>query len=220
MSRRTRGHRTGVPFLPREDIEAKAVLVLAEYGEQHGEVAAPPIPIDDIIELHLGLIFELKDMRRLFSFADVHGALWMNERLVGVDKSLDPKLFPAKLGRFRFTLAHETGHWQLHKKYYRKDPAQGALFGEPGKPTYICRSSEAKKPVEWQADFFAANLLMPRQMVVSAWEAWRGVPEPVALPDICNTAVAKANGCTDDEMMESFAEPLAERFRVSDGKAV
>jgi hypothetical protein len=142
---------------------------------------------------HLGLTFELKDMRQLFSFADVHGALWMDEALVGVDQSLDPKVFPAKLGRFRFTLAHEAAHWGLHKKYYQKDPAQGALFGESGKATYICRSSQARKPVEWQADFFAANLLMPRRMMVSEWEGWRGEPKPVALPDICDPAVAKAD---------------------------
>jgi hypothetical protein len=160
MSRRIGGDREDVPYLPREDIEAEATLVLAEFGQAHGQVAEPPIPVDDIVELHLGLTFELKDMRQLFSLADVRGALWMDEALVGVDQSLDPKVFPAKLGCFRFTLAHEAGHWRLHKKYYRKDPAQGALFGEPGKPTYICRSSQTRKPVEWQADFFAANLLM------------------------------------------------------------
>jgi hypothetical protein len=212
--RRIGGNRQDVPYMSREDIEAEAALVLAEFGQTH-DVAAPPIPVDDIVELHLGLTFELKDMHQLFGVGDVHGALWMDEALVGVDQSLDPKLFPAKLGRFRFTLAHEAGHWRLHKKYYMKDPSQAALFGELGKPAYICRSSEARKPVEWQADFFAANLLMPRPMMVSAWEGWRGDPKPVALPDICDPAVAKANGCGDDEVMEAFAEPLAQKFQVS-----
>lgn len=211
--KRIGGQHQDVPYLSREDIESEAALVLAEFGQAH-DVGAP-IPVDDIVELHLGLTFELKDMQQLFGVGDVHGALWMNEALVGVDQSLDPKVFPAKLGRFRFTLAHEAGHWRLHKKYYRKDPAQGALFGEPGKPTYICRSSEARKPVEWQADFFAANLLMPRPMMLSAWEGWRGDGKPVALPDICDQATAKANGCGDDEVMEAFAEPLAQRFQVS-----
>jgi len=215
MSKRISGHRGDVPYLPREDIKAEAALVLTEFGQAHGQATLPPIPVDDIVELHLQLALEFKDMHQLFSLADVHGALWMDEALVGVDQSLDPKVFPAKLGRFRFTLAHEAGHWRLHKKYYRKDPAQGALFGEPGKPTYICRSSEARKPVEWQADFFAANLLMPRRMMVSASEGWRGDPKPMALPDICGPAVAKANGCGDDEVMEAFAEPLATKFQVS-----
>jgi len=29
-------------------------------------------------------------------------------------------------------------------------------------PTVICRSSQAKERVEWQADFFSFCLLMPR----------------------------------------------------------
>ncbi len=212
--KRTSSQRHDVPYLSREEIEAEAALVLAEFGQGH-DVTAPPIPVDDIVELHMGLTFEIKDMRQLFGVGDVHGALWMDEALVGVDQSLDPKLFPVKLGRFRFTLAHEAGHWRLHKKYYRKDPSQTALFGELGKPTYICRSSEHRKPVEWQADFFAANLLMPRPMMISAWDVWRGDGKPVALPDICDPATAKANGCGGNEVMEAFAEPLAQKFQVS-----
>jgi hypothetical protein len=200
--------------MPRQHIEAEAALLLAEYGQKHGEVAAPPIPVDDIIELYLGLTFELKDMRQIFKLADVHGAIWMDKKLVGVDQSLDPSVHPAKLGRFRFTLAHESGHWRLHRKYYLPDPAQGSLFGGLGKPAYVCRSSD-KKPVEKQADIFAANLLMPRPMVTAAWNAWRADPRPVALDDIRDPKVARENGCTDEEVMEFFCEPLATKFQVS-----
>jgi hypothetical protein len=52
-------------------------------------------------------------------------------------------------------------------------------------------------------------------MMVSEWKGWRGEPKPVALPDICDPAMAKANGCGDDEVMEAFAEPLAVKFQVS-----
>ena len=135
MSKRISGHRGDVPYLPREDIKAEAALVLTEFGQAHGQATLPPIPVDDIVELHLQLALEFKDMHQLFSLADVHGALWMDEALVGVDQSLDPKVFPAKLGRFRFTLAHEGGHWRLHRKYYMPDPSQGSLFGGLGKPT-------------------------------------------------------------------------------------
>jgi hypothetical protein len=33
--RRTDGHREDVPYLSREDIEAEAALVLAEFGQWH-----------------------------------------------------------------------------------------------------------------------------------------------------------------------------------------
>ena len=214
MKRSSSKPRPDVPFLSNQRIEDEAALLLAEYGEKRPPVTAPPIPIDDIIELHLELTFELKDLQKLFKLADVHGALWMNERLVGVDQSLDPSLYPQKLGRYRYTLGHETGHWRLHRPHYLKDHNQGTLLAGVGKPAYICRSSD-KGRVEWQADFFAANLLMPRKMVYAAWQAWRGDPDPVALDDFRSAAMARANGCTDEELMEDFCRPLAGKFKVS-----
>lgn len=217
MTRRIARPRTDVPYLTKKQIEAEAALLLAEYGQDHGEVTAPPVPIDEIIELHLRLTFELRDMRQLFKMADVHGALWINEKTVRVDKSLDPEVHPGKRGRYRFTLAHEGGHWRLHRKHYVEDPNQGALFaGNLGKPAYICRSSEAKKPVEWQADYFAANLLMPREMVRAAWQDWRGGLVPMDLGQLrCDDGATPAGESYDDALMERFCRPLAERFEVS-----
>jgi hypothetical protein len=214
MNRSSSKPRPAVPFLPEKRIEDEAALLLAEYAEKHGPVDVPPIPIDEIIELHLELAFELADLQQMFQHPDVHGALWVNERRVGVDQSLDPSLYPQKLGRFRYTLAHEGAHWRLHRPYYLKDPNQGLLVADAGKPAYICRSSD-KSPAEWQADFFAANLLMPRQMVYAEWLAWRGDVQPVALDDFRSAEVARANGCTDEEMMEDFCRPLALKFEVS-----
>ena len=87
-----------------------------------------------------------------------------------IDESLDPEENPSKEGRYRFTLAHEGGgHWRLHRHLFAKDPAQAALFGGPAAPSVICRSSQAKERVEWQADFYASCLLMPRKLVIAAW---------------------------------------------------
>jgi len=214
MRRSSSKPRPDVPFLSRQRIEDEAALLLAEYGEKHSWVAAPPIPIDEIIELYLELTFELRDLQAMSGHNDVHGALWVDERIVGVDQSLDPSLYPQKLGRYRFTLGHETGHWRLHRPHYLKDPNQRTLVAGTGKPAYICRSSD-KRPVEWQADYFAANLLMPRKMVHAAWQDWRGDLAPVALDDFRSAAVARANGCTDEELMEDFCRPLARQFEAS-----
>lgn len=185
MSRRITASGRDVPYLSERALEDEGLLLLAEYGREHAEITGPPVPIDDIIEIHLKLTFELKDLAGLFGHGDVHAALWINKKLVGVDQSLDPVVHPNMLGRFRFTLAHETGHWRLHRKYYFQDPNQKTLLTENDtKPAYICRSSEAKKPVEWQADFFAACLLMPRKMVCKAWETQHGNLNPIALADL------------------------------------
>lgn len=214
MSRRIAVARTDVPFLPKQHIEREADLVLAECAETIGAITAPPVPIDEIIELHLKLVVEFQHMRELFPYGDVHGALWMREQRVGVDASLDPALNPRKRGRYHFTLAHEAGHWRLHRKYYLEDIAQGRLFGDDlAKPAYVCRSSD-KRPVEWQADQFAANLLMPRKLVYAAWEAWRGNSNAVPLIELRSRSVG-ASGMPDEKMMEDFCRPLAEQFQVS-----
>lgn len=142
----TRGRSTIVlklPYLTDRHIEDEAALLLAEFGNKHGQVTAPPIPIDDIIELYLELTFEFKDMQALFGVGDVHGALWVNERRVGVDASLDPEQHPVKLGRYRFTLANEAGHWRLHRHLFQKRANQFSLLPEDAqRAEYVCRSTD------------------------------------------------------------------------------
>ena len=63
--------------------------------------------------------------------------------------------------------------------------SQPSLFSNlDQKPDYVCRSSEKKKPVEWQADQFAASLLMLCALVKEAWQDWHGSLEPIALDDL------------------------------------
>jgi len=42
-----------VPFLPERHIEQEAAVLVAEYGQAHGAVTEPPVPIDEMIELYL-----------------------------------------------------------------------------------------------------------------------------------------------------------------------
>lgn len=221
--------RGDIPYLPKTRIEHEAAALLRGYGAARQPVTAPPVPIDEIVEFHLGLVIAMKNMRELFPFADVHGALWMKERIVGVDVTLDPDVYPPKRGRYHYTLGHEAGHWWLHKAFYLEDPNQGALFGPGlGKPAYVCRSSEAKKPVEWQADYFSACLLMPRDLVLEAWNAARGALDPVVLDElhpkqqqILAHELVRRGGMVmnqeqiDAALLEHVSRPLAERFEVS-----
>ncbi|GIW56287.1 MAG: hypothetical protein KatS3mg082_2748 [Nitrospiraceae bacterium] len=218
-----------VPYLKKDVIEEEAALVLSEYGQQFGPITAPPIPIDDIVELHLRLTLEILDLRQIFGFGDVHGAIWFRSQRVGVDQSLDPARNPAKRGRYHFTLAHEAGHWRLHRHLYLRNVGQPSLLPEfDQRPDYVCRSSEKKKPVEWQADQFAANLLMPRELVKKAWQEWRGNLEPIALDDlqemrrqILTAEVLRRGGfkggdrASDDMVLEHCSRPLADKFQVS-----
>ena len=51
---------------------------------------APPVPIDRIVELHLKLTLEIKDLQLIFGFGDVHGAIWFRTKRVGIDQRLTP----------------------------------------------------------------------------------------------------------------------------------
>jgi hypothetical protein len=92
-------------FLTDQEFEDEAALLLAEYGNQHGQVTAPPVPIDDIVEGHLKLAIEYCDLRADYPEGDVLGCIWFNDKIIAIDQSLVPEEYPAMLGRYRFTLA-------------------------------------------------------------------------------------------------------------------
>ena len=102
-----------VPYLTASAIEADAQSLLDDFSGKFYQLTKPPIPVDEIAELHLQLILEFKDMKEIFPFADIYGAIWFDTSLIGIDTSLDPSINPLMLGRYRFTLPHEIGHWRL-----------------------------------------------------------------------------------------------------------
>jgi IrrE N-terminal-like domain len=199
-------------FMKEQEFEDEASLLLAEYGNKHGQVLGPPIPVDEMVELYLGLSLEFHDMQKLFGVDDVHGALWVNEKRVGIDHRLEPSTNPAMLGRYHFTLAHEAGHWRLHRQLFQRRANQHALFAENvPRPEYICRSSDTE-PIEYQANRFASCLLMPREMVKRSWHEWRDGMEPIYLPDL---RLERGTGGTDESVMEDAVRPMATKFQVS-----
>ena len=226
-----------VPYLADEEIERDAAALLAEYAHARGVTIEPPIPIEDIVEKHLKLGIEFDDTHRLFNVPrsglglepDIIGAIFFDDARIVIDESLDPEENPVKEGRYRFTLAHEGGgHWRLHRHLFAKDPAQAALFGGPALPSVVCRSSQAKERKEWQADFYASCLLMPRKLVFAAWEEM--FPDrrqrvlqprtPINHPFIEIPRIACQIGdldCSesDDKALDRIAQPLAELFLVS-----
>jgi hypothetical protein len=175
-----------VPYLSEEEIEEDAGALLAEYARARGISITPPVPIDDIVEKHLKLSLEFDDTHKLFGVPrnpargpDILGAIFFDAARIVIDDSLDPDAYPSKEGRYRFTLAHEGGgHWRLHRAYFKTDPGQATLHHGGGPPSVICRTSQAKERVEWQADFYASCLLMPRDLLFAAWREEFGTGAP------------------------------------------
>jgi len=203
-----------VPFLHEKSIEGHAQLLLDEWALNHPAVTEPPVPIEDILELHLGLAFSVTDLQDELGHPDVLGGIWFGDRMIKVDQSLDPTLAPNRLGRYRFTIAHEVGHWRLHRQHLRDDPSAKSLFEANGEPAFVQRSS-ANPPEEIQANAFAACVLMPRQMVYDGWALWRGSDAEVAVSDLQVGDYHADRQANERLAMDQFCRPLAERFEVS-----
>lgn len=201
-------------YIPEEHIESAAMELLVSYGRKFGAVTAPPVPVDEILEAHLGLVLDLDDLPALLGKPGVLGATWVQTKRVVIDQSLDPSEFPERLGRYRFTVSHEIGHWELHRQPYVVDPAQGRLFDDGGKPSIVCRAG-TKDRKEWQADCFAGHLLMPREMVLRAWKKQQGAIAPYIAVDEIADMTARWGLGDDERPTVQAARDLAQVFHVS-----
>jgi Zn-dependent peptidase ImmA (M78 family) len=145
--------------IPNKTIEEEAAQLVQAYEKELGTRINPPIPVFEIIEfLGYNLDFRsdgfYKDNNNL-------GGLHIDEKLVVINENL-----AEQEGRMHFTAAHEIGHIRLHVPIFMKQKA---------KENILCRKDEGfegtkKNPREWQADTFAAYLLMPRDMVNDAFK--------------------------------------------------
>jgi Zn-dependent peptidase ImmA (M78 family) len=225
-----------VAYMSDEAIEKDAQALLADYARERGMPIEAPIPIDDIIEKHLKIGIEFDDTHRLFGVPrsgigfdpDILGAIFFDQKRIVIDESLDPDANPAKEGRYRYTTAHEVGHWRLHRGLFGKDPAQTSLLEPNAAPSVVCRTSQAKERIEFQADLYASCVLMPRKLVFAAWD--KAFPDrkqrvlqpatPIEHPFVeiarfeCRIPGAEFTE-TDDQALDSFAKPFAEKFLVS-----
>jgi len=149
-----------VPWLAKDEIAWKAFRLLTDYEAMVGRELEPPIPVEDIIERSLGLNLSFEDLDVILGTDNVMGALYVESMRVCINERL---LEDENEGRLIFTCAHEAGHWVLHRhlveKPRRSDAGPGAI---------VCRAKNARKPIEWQADYFAACLLMPEEAVKDA----------------------------------------------------
>lgn len=140
-----------IPWMPEKDISESAEVLIKQYSQEIKPIKSPPIPVDNIVErlMDYQIVFEELD-------SDILGCLCIKDKSVVINKQANDV-------RFTFTCAHEIGHWALHKDYLRTSQKQLSLFDMEIKPSIICRSN-GKGTEEWQADYFAASLLMPSMM--------------------------------------------------------
>ena len=151
------------------EIETLAEGFLAAVPAYVWDGESLPVPVEEIADSHLGLLVrDVEDLRvapGAPALSDGHGLsglllpargeIWVN---AGEARRWPP--------RRRFTIAHELGHWRMHRG------AEHAVF---------CRTAAvepapaddapAPPPAEQEANAFAAALLMPARLVRARYAA-------------------------------------------------
>ena len=141
-----------VGFLSKDQIESAADRCLASCHADR----STPIPIERIVELHYRI--DVVPTSRLELDFDTIAFISQDLTEIRVDSGV---LSQARTnpGRLNFSLAHELGHVVLHAgifEHLRFDDL--ADFGR----ALDDMSEEDYRWMEWQADYFAGAVLMPR----------------------------------------------------------
>lgn len=153
----------GVSFRRPEIIERKANEVLQKAKEKGFYNFDSATPIDLIVEKVMRLRVDFEDFKSINPELDgVLGALDLEGRIIWIDESLNHTIDSnfTKEARCNYTMAHEAGHYQFHRKLYRLNKNL-SLFHDITNPR--------TKALEIQANMFASYLLMPTSLMTKKW---------------------------------------------------
>lgn len=149
------------PWMKKAEIAGRAGDLIAGYEAMTGRSVSPPIPVEDMVERFLGLAMGYENLDAILDMDDVLGATYVAARRISINEKL---LEDGNEGRLIFTCAHEVGHWVLHRHLVE----EAGRLNRAGE-TIVCRAKSARKPIEWQADYFASCLLMPENEILHAF---------------------------------------------------
>ncbi len=154
-------------FYSKEEIERKANEILQNMQNLHNDATKIPIDATRVCD-YLNLSIDIGEI-----LPDEHGLIVAKilplERRILVNSGL-----PEMLGTFtEFTIAHEIGHWVLHINQEDADILSEEInensHDENQVILFLCRSASSPidkfEAFEWQAQYFASCLLMPRYVL-------------------------------------------------------
>lgn len=164
---------TGRPILSAKAIQTYSEQLLGQYFPRClSEVST--LPTQELIEL-MRREDDLKilqaDLGRVGAWK-IRGRTRFAEKTILLDQSLFTGEFVKSL---RFVLCHEIGHWLLHRhrpmlldsvNEYIRDLEDDETADEPRHNSRLLVST--REWVEWQANYFAACLLMPKAPLAAA----------------------------------------------------
>ena len=150
------------PYLKNSTIEKESTKLLKSFSKDKGQKIAAPVPVFDIIE-HLGYDVDFRK-DGIYEDKNLLGGTLIDQKTIEINENLIDHE-----GRMHFTAAHEVGHIVLHVPFYNekhgKDVSEHKIISRKD-----CGFEGTKKePEEWQADKFAAYLLMPSALIKKAF---------------------------------------------------
>lgn len=130
-------------------------VVASELLARHHPEGTFPIPIEEIVELKLGIrVYPCPGLRAQHG---IEGYISRDLKTITVDLNLfeDPSLE----SRYRFTLAHELAHHELHQDLFAS-----ASYSDINGYKKFCQSLSEENTdwYEWQGFAFAGLVLVPR----------------------------------------------------------
>ena len=147
-----------------KSISASEIEKIANNILQTEEITAPPILATDIADFVYDLSFEKRNLDNCSTAGDVLAAINITAKVITINSSKDYELFSNE-GRKNFTIAHELGHYVLHRDMKRSS------FVAPQTEIIFCREiGNFKGNIERQADLFAVYLLMPENLVRAEYD--------------------------------------------------
>ena len=174
-----------VKFLPEPDIQYAAQDVITSFERKHGSLTQC-VPIDDLVEQHLGVHLDVFDNALLpeHFHGDVLGYIDLHANSIGIHESILPEN-SGNEGRYNFTLGHEAGHFVLHREQILANAGQFNCFEQDQEQTrYMAKRERDTSSGEWQADCFSSYLNMPTKLVHKHWLDFNESYRPLTLREI------------------------------------
>lgn len=194
-------------ILSASEIDSHASLFLQEFSKSNPEysIFTPmPTPIEQIIESYCGIPLDFQtfsDQTTLGMTSFSSGFIQIvregkevpyhiEKGSIIVSNELAESADDEKLqGRYFYTLAHELGHNVYHRVLFESPDSENqlSLFGEEPKEilAVTCHRDNIENPdnthgknwTEWQADYFASCILMPKEAVREFWNPFIAEPD-------------------------------------------
>lgn len=178
-----------VPFVTKADIEATANSLLKRYQEREGPLEEPPVPVEFIAEDFLGFTLRWEDL------PDYDTLAFIDPNEMEICFNLNRSEYFDQIGP-EYSTAHEVGHYELGHFQEAGAQLKLGLMDEPKQFLHREEHPEKYGSHEFQAEYFAACLLMPRWLVIKEAEhfnllRWPGIYALAEKFKVSATAMAK-----------------------------